>query len=275
MDFLLKNYSEKWNLMNPVLIAETGAGRIYKVMHKGRPLVLKVLTSLGKKEEGRTGALALKYFNGQGSVELLRGDNGALLLSYVDGRSLKDLVLEGQDRQASEIICKVLEKLHAVSALDRKIPAGLITMEEKFDLLFTSAKVEGDSLVREAAFLARHLLKTQERRAVLHGDIHHSNILESSTRGWVAIDAKGLVGDPTYDFANVFYNPDDQPWLVEEEERILWLCALFSERFGVDPKRILEFAFVYGVLSACWAVEDGLDPTRRRRIAGMIQKILN
>jgi streptomycin 6-kinase len=126
----------------------------------------------------------------------------------------------------------------------------------------------------DAAGIAERLIISQSESIVLHGDIHHKNILESSTKGWLAIDPKGLVGERTYDFANVFYNPDDQPELVESQDRILRTCSLFSLRFGIDPKRILEFAFAYGALSACWAMDDRLNPERRLRIAGLIRDVL-
>jgi hypothetical protein len=48
-----------------------------------------------------------------------------------------------------------------------------------------------------------------ERRdvVVLHGDMHHENILKFSSRGWLAIDPKGLVGERGFDYANIFCKP--------------------------------------------------------------------
>jgi streptomycin 6-kinase len=43
---------------------------------------------------------------------------------------------------------------------------------------------------------------------VLHGDIHHGNILDAGQRGWLAIDPKGLIAERGFDFANMFCNPD-------------------------------------------------------------------
>ena len=43
---------------------------------------------------------------------------------------------------------------------------------------------------------------------VLHGDIHHDNILDFGKRGWLAIDPKRLQGERGFDYANLFCNPD-------------------------------------------------------------------
>jgi aminoglycoside/hydroxyurea antibiotic resistance kinase len=42
---------------------------------------------------------------------------------------------------------------------------------------------------------------------VLHGDLHHGNVLDFGLRGWLAIDPKGLLGERGFDFANIFTNP--------------------------------------------------------------------
>ena len=43
---------------------------------------------------------------------------------------------------------------------------------------------------------------------MLHGDLHHDNVLDFGERGWLAIDPKRLLGERGFDFANIFTNPD-------------------------------------------------------------------
>lgn len=52
-----------------------------------------------------------------------------------------------------------------------------------------------------------------------HGDLHHDNIMHGS-RGSLAIDPKGVYGDPAFDAANVFYNPLDRDDLCLDAARI-------------------------------------------------------
>jgi streptomycin 6-kinase len=239
---LLEDYLKKWTLLSPEKIAETLTSHVYKVQHKNQKAVLKLLTPLGQKDE-TDGAIALRCYGGNGAVSLIEADEGAHLLSFADGRFLKELVTEGRDVDATEIICDVLAKIHGTE----QIPATLTPMNENFRALFHHTKDnDGDSTMAFAARTAKKLLETESETVLLHGDIHHKNILESSDHGWVAIDPKGLIGERTYDFANVFYNPDDLPGIVENTERIENLCGIFYRRFGIDKKRILEFAFAYG-----------------------------
>ncbi|MFX5957215.1 aminoglycoside phosphotransferase family protein, partial [Acinetobacter baumannii] len=55
----------------------------------------------------------------------------------------------------------------------------------------------------------RRLLSEPRDPVVLHGDIHHGNILDFGPRGWLAIDPKGLFGERDFDFVNLFRNPDE------------------------------------------------------------------
>ncbi len=48
----------------------------------------------------------------------------------------------------------------------------------------------------------------QQGAALMAGDLHHRNILDFGSRGWLAIDPKGILGERGFDFANIFCNPD-------------------------------------------------------------------
>jgi streptomycin 6-kinase len=54
------------------------------------------------------------------------------------------------------------------------------------------------------------LLAEPREVGVLHGDLHHGNVLDFGVRGWLAIDPKGLLGERGFDFANIFTNPISQ-----------------------------------------------------------------
>lgn len=268
---VLYEYCRKWNLSNPAKIAETFTSHVFKVSYQNRTAVLKVLTIVGQKHEAK-GPVVLRCFEGNGAVRLLNADEGAYLLEFVDGRHLKDLVANSGDDKATEIICDVLNQIHSYAGPK---PSDLISMTENFRGLFARAKIEPpDSIFSFGAKVALRLIETERDPHVLHGDIHHKNILESKDRGWLAIDPQCLYGERTYDVANSFFNPDDMPDLVETQDRIEKCCQIFSRRLNLDSKRILEFAFAYGCLSSAWCIEDGHNPERRLRITRLIQDLL-
>ena len=123
----------------------------------------------------------------------------------------------------------------------------------------------------KAANVADKLLSTQRHSAILHGDMHHENIKFSPTRGWLAIDPKGLYGERTYDAANLLCNPAGLDDIVANETRLMKNAALLATALQTDTARLLAFTFAHAALSACWSLEDHQDPTLALRIAAITE----
>ncbi|SLM49777.1 putative Streptomycin 3''-kinase [Nitrospira japonica] len=264
-------YCDKWTLSFPIRLAQTPTSALFRVTRLDQQAILKVLTPKGRTLEGN-GSSALKCFQGPRAVKLLDSDDGAMLLEHLDGGELSHLVKQGSDAQAAHIICDVLDALHSYAG---ETPAGIQGLHHEFQSLFTRARGEKpDSIFRRAAKVAETLIATESNRRLLHGDIHHGNILKSSSRGWVAIDPQGLFGERTYDVANSFFNPDEVPHMVGTRERIDLLATIFSERLQVDRLRILQFAYAHGSLSASWHIDDGESPQWRLHMTSLIEKLL-
>ena len=114
----------------------------------------------------------------------------------------------GRDDEAARIICDVIAELHAPRA--KPLP-DLIPLSHGFESSEPAAAGHG-GLLSLSAETARVLLDDPHEIGVLHGDIHHGNILDFGERGWLAIDPKRLVGERGFDYANIFCNPDlDDP----------------------------------------------------------------
>lgn len=90
------------------------------------------------------------------------------------------------------------------------------------------------------AAVANVLLSSPHDEVVLHGDLHHGNILDFGTRGWLAIDPKGLVGERGFDYANIFTNPDladpTKPVAIEPE-RFAQRVNIVSEIARIERQR--------------------------------------
>lgn len=255
----LNHYLTAWNLSNPRLLAQTPTSHVYTVMYNGETAVLKLLTAYGWEE--RSGATALRCFDGRGAVRLYAADDDAQLLEYADGDDLLPLVERGDDAEATRIIAGVLAQLHA--APPPQSADGLFTLDRWFQELFARAAADeraGESsiFVRGAA-VARRLLADPRDVRVLHGDMHHMNVRHSA-RGWLAYDPKGLLGDRAYDCANTLCNPyRGQPGydpLVHNETRLMRNAAILAAALGVPLSRILAFTFAYACLSASWSLGD-------------------
>lgn len=258
-----------WGLSGVKLLTETHTSYVYKAVQNGCTVVLKHLKPAGIDDE-RHGAAALAHFDGLGAVRLFASTDEAMLLEFADGMDVKAVVMQGDDDKATHIIAQTLSQLHS-----KPVPSditGFITLERRFLSLFEKAKSD-NGFYSHAASIARKLLDTSQDIRVLHGDIHHENIL-FSPRGWLAIDPKGLVGERTYDAANILCNPAGMDDFVCDPVRISQRIKILCAQTGMDTGRLRHFAFAYTALSAAWSLEDGHNPALALRLGGVLEGLL-
>ena len=274
MNEALARYLDQWKLSHPELLAKTFTSDLYKVEADGQTAVLKILSEAGAKDE-RSAADVLKWYRGHGAIQLLRHDLGAMLLEYVDGGDLTELVKNGRDDEATKIIADVLNTLHFASRSE--IPDHLTPLSQRFQSLFDKASQdrEQDSIYRRGAAVARDLLCEQGPAHVLHGDIHHENIRQHRERGWLAIDPKGLIGERAYDAANALCNPHSLPKIVQNPERLIRQADIIATALDLDRKRLLSYTFAHACLSACWSLEDGDDPSHALAMAEITESCIS
>lgn len=255
-------WPDHWNISDPQLIAETFSSRIWKVrLADGSPAVVKALKPFDDVCDELRGAHYLSWRDGVGAVRLLGFEGHNMLLEYAGDRLLVDELNEHGDRHATDIANEVLAKL--LSPSDVPPPADLQPLRKRFASLFKKAKADRDvgseSLYLEAAVIAERLLSNPHELRVLHGDLHHENVLHGE-RGWLVIDPKGILGDPGFDAANFFYNPLDRHGdLCIEPERIAYMAESFARTLCQRPDAILDHAIAWGCLSASWHAEDRND----------------
>ena len=105
-----------------------------------------------------------------------------------------------------------------------------------------------------------HYWREPREIVVLHGDLHHDNMLDFGVRGWLAIDPKRLVGERGFDFANIFTNPDlaDPTRPVSTEPgRFARRLEVVAEAARLERERLLRWILAWTGLSAAWYLGDG------------------
>ena len=259
----IDRYLERWRLRDAELVAKTETCQVYRVLRKkGGHAALKVVRPRSDPFE-KSGLETLAWYAGRGAAEVYAFGDGALLMEWLEGPPLSDLVLQGKDEVATDIICQVVTQLHMERS---RTPISLISLENHFRGLFAADRHKwpsagGDLLIR-AQLIARTMLDSTGQEIVLHGDLHHDNIL-FSPRSWVAIDPKGLFGDPAYEVANCFLNPWGEADICAAPSRIDSMADRFAMRLETDRRRILGFAVAHGALSSSWANEAGTLPNHQ------------
>lgn len=120
---------------------------------------------------------------------------------------------------------------------------------------------------------ATKLLQNQTNNVILHGDLHHQNILFSQEKGWLAIDPKALHGDITFDYVNILCNPNKE--VAVQDGRLAQQIHLISLQTGISKQHVLEWALAWAGLSAIWKIEDNIDAELPLRVAEIARKELN
>lgn len=224
----------------------------------GSAAVLKVGTP---NEELRQEMLALRRYAGDGICRLLQADEDryAMLLERVlPGETLVSLARTA-DEAATRVAARIMRRLWRPVSLDE----GFLPIGVWFENAFRRHRAEyggagpfpADVFLRAEA-LARELLDATAAPVLLHGDLHHDNILSAERSPWLAIDPKGVTGDSGFDVGQFLLNPD----FGGAQVRRPILCrrlAVFAEELNEDRRRLRDWAFVENVLSACWSAEDG------------------
>jgi len=240
----------RWSLTKSTPVAETPRSCIFRVEQNGRNFAaLKILKPLAAQEEGR-GARLLAWYAGDGAATVFDTHNEVIFMEWLDGGTLGDAVRAGHDAEGTVAVCTIVANLHRPRG---DPPQTLLPLREHFGALFdTDVRAwphTARDLYARASGIALKLFDKPSAQLPLHGDLHHDNIL-SSDRGWLAIDPKGLIGDPAYEVANIFRSPAGATQLAADPRRIAALVEAFEGRLGFPRKRVLGFAAVHSALSA-------------------------
>ncbi|MBB2685279.1 UNVERIFIED_ORG: streptomycin 6-kinase [Rhizobium etli] len=239
-------YLERWSLISDGEPIITHSSRLLPVLWQDRPAMLKVAADIDE----RYGALLMQWWDGDGAAYVYAHEGDAVLLERAMGkRSLLSMAMNGEDDEASRILCATAARLHAPR--EKSLPDP-IPLTRWFRDLEPAAGKYGGTLADSA--IANALLADPREPVVLHGDIHHQNILDFEARGWLAIDPKRLHGERGYDFANILAN-EELP-VITDPVRFRRQLAIVSAEARLEPKRLLQWIAAYCGLSAAWFLGD-------------------
>jgi len=112
-------------------------------------------------------------------------------------------------------------------------------------------------LVDAAEAIFAEFIPSQGERCLLHGDLHHWNILSGTRQPWLALDPKGVIGEREYETGALLRNPDLSGFSRKDLKGLQKRrVAILAEILGFDRQRILGWGVAQAVLSAWWSVED-------------------
>lgn len=255
---ILAQCAEHWNLVSFAPVAALSYNFVAAVtLRDGREAILKIGVP---NPELTTEIQALRCYQGRQAVRLLDADldNGALLLQRL--RPGTPLTTLQDDAAATAIAAQLMRDLPIPAPAEHQLPTL-----ECWATAFAHyrRRFPGNSgplpprFLEKALALFGDLQRSAPPSVLLHGDLHHDNILSHGEQGWLAIDPKGVIGDPAYEAARFQHNPlslfrssVNLQAVVEQRGEIL------SALLGIDQTRLFAWAFFDAMLCACWCVEE-------------------
>jgi streptomycin 6-kinase len=225
--------------------------------------VFKVSRHVG---ETRSEIAALRVWDGDGSARLLdaAADEGALLLERLMPGTLLVELAATDDDAATLIAAGLLRRLWRPAAEDsglRSLESWCAGYERNREALKRGVDGFPVALFERADTVRSELLASTSESTVLHGDLHHYNILRAQRAEWLSIDPKGLIGDRCFDVCQFLVNPHAMPVSVSRRR-----LDIFCAELGLDRRRTRDWCLVHAVLDACWDYEDG-DSNFKSRVA--------
>jgi len=194
----------------------------------GADAVLKVRPA--DDDESDEEAEALELWGGQGAVRLLRQDRSRRTLLLERARPGEDLAEVGEEEATQVAVSTALQLWRPAAEPFRWIGDHIPRWLDE---------AEGHELLPFARTLYASFVVGRE--TLVHGDLHHHNILRS-TRGPVAIDPKPMLGEREYDIPSFLWNPLSYRMRLDVTERRL---AAFAAA-GLDQERMRKWAVIRG-----------------------------
>ncbi|MDP9296302.1 MAG: aminoglycoside phosphotransferase family protein, partial [Actinomycetota bacterium] len=260
--------AERWALtLGEPYEVETIAYVLRAECEDGTAAVLKLIYPHYEETSFAQEVAGLGMWDGRGIVRLLASEEeiGAQLLERAEpGNSLLD---EPDEAKALGIAAGALQRMWSAPATPHpdirplaeqaRIWAGSIEQEWA-----EAGKPFALDLMEDARgtflTLAAELDRLVEDLVLVHGDLHHGNVLAAEREPWLAIDPKPMLGEPEYDIRAplcdhrkaLFADPDPRGRLKRR------LDTLLGE-LDVDRGRALAWAFAVEIDWSMWGLGQG------------------
>ena len=177
----------------------------------------------------------------------------------VPGNELRHAAMD--DETSTRVAAETLAPLWRPVAAGDGLKLQQDVLRPLFDLDVTSEPIDL-ALVTQAQELAASLLMDSPGPSLLHGDLHHWNVLQRASGAWVAIDPAGVAGDPASDVARWMHNPPEIVTRDDLRDLLVRRLRIWEDVTGIDQDRLASWTFVGNVLNAINCTEFAPDVMR-------------
>lgn len=255
---LLAEMSRRWSLAPLPPFAGLTYNYVTPVTRSdGSPAVLKAGIP---GDEFRASIAFLRLCEGHGAVRLLEADSDRCVMLMEQAFPGAPLAQLADDDAATTIGADVMREFWRPVPVAHSFPTVAQWFEAFAEVRVKFGGASGplpEATLAYAEALVRELLASAPAERLMHGDLHHDNIVSAQREPWLVIDAKGLVGDPGYETGPFLNNPYGRMETWPDPARNLARRAdILAERLSYPRERILAWGFTQAVLSAAWHIVD-------------------
>ena len=237
------------------------------------PIYERERSAVWSAESDRFGSVILKR-NSDGQLaseyrmlKKLQGRRCCQVFEYDEARGLllEERILPGTVLRQEPSLEKRIEALASVFPeihVPQQEGETYLDWLDKACAFCESHEVPGDlnDMAKQARDICAELFEKYPERVLLHGDLHHDNLLLRADECYAVIDPKGVVGPAILDLPRFLLNERD---MSDDPAHMERASHLISFHLGYPEEDLWKALFMEAVLANVWLVEDGL-PIRDR-----------
>lgn len=264
---ILNEYSQRWSLQidPPLQLSYNYVAPATRA--DGTPAIFKCGV-VADNSTIRAEIAALKHWDGDGAARVLEDDapNGVFLLErLIPGKE----IVEIDDEVSTRIAAGLMRRLWKPIPTEHSFPTladwskAFWELRKRYDGMTGPLQA---GLIDRGEALYKELLASQADPILLHGDLHHFNILSAEREPWLIIDPHGVIGEPAFEVGPWLRNTIGDPngphahlyVLNQPNARAVLDRRLrdFAELLTIDRHRLRDWGIAFCALSACWSNES-------------------
>ncbi|WP_254654684.1 MULTISPECIES: aminoglycoside phosphotransferase family protein [unclassified Bacillus (in: firmicutes)] len=268
-------YADKWSLTAIQFIPSYSAKVVFKCQSKKYG---DVVLKLGDPSLGEiiSEYHTLCQYHARGFCRVIEADieNGVILEARIQpGTSLRE---ENSLEKRLSVFCHFYKGLHISPSKSVVYPSYMQWVDRITEYMSKQKDCRELYLyMKKARNIYLSISAMYSEKALLHGDLHHDNILLGMDGEYIIIDPKGVIGDPVFDVPRFILNEFDNKKDRETYKKINNIIEVLEKELTIPDSIIRQCLYVETLMSVCWCIEDGGEYSSVKKDIILAEALLN
>ncbi|MBQ8281826.1 MAG: phosphotransferase [Lachnospiraceae bacterium] len=244
---IVEKYRKQWELSEIEFKPEFSINSLifYAVSKQYSKVILKILLPNNFDKEIPT----LKLFQGENFCKLYEysiEDKVYIMERIVPANTLYE---SAPRNERIKIAGEIFKGLHKTDLPDSMFPAYTEWFEAGKEGTKNRKDCEGlYQYLDSAERMLADICKKYSRKLLLHGDLHHENILKNEKGGYTVIDPKGVIGDPVFDLSRFILDEFRDDLTSEPKDVVIDFVQKLGDGVGIPCEILLRCLYIETVI---------------------------